>query len=287
MPKHKRRHNPTTRATPLAPDKLERILYGTTLPDAHTKQRLEQARSNNMPDIKTALQAALTKQEKLMDINTLNEWDKGTADSKAAAGAGKKIVSRFPVTNNITRTVFNHVRDNPGTTFAKAVAALPGYKVESISSLLSQMSRQGMLRREGSKARYNYYAAIPEFRALKTASQKKKQAPAPTPTVLPIERKRVVVIRKGTAPGNSTPPNAPAGLAALKADTVQVSGTHYKDMPVQPWSVMESVLSHEEFVGFLKGNIIKYSMRAGRKPGSDDAGKAQHYQQKLKEITQR
>jgi hypothetical protein len=47
---------------------------------------------------------------------------------------------------------------------------------------------------------------------------------------------------------------------------------------------MESVLTHEEFVGFLKGNIIKYSMRAGRKPGSDDAGKAQHYQQKLKEI---
>ena len=239
-----------------------------------------------MPDLKTALQAALNKQEKLMDTATLNAWDKGTADSKAAAGAGKKIVSRFPVTNNITRTVFNHVRDNPGTTFALTVKSLPNYKMESISSLLSQMSRQGMLRREGSKARYQYYAAIPEFRPLKTASQK-KQAPAPTPpapTPLPIERKRVVVIRKGAVPGNLTPINTNAGLAALKADTMQVSGTHYKDMPVQPWSVMESVLTKEEFIGFLKGNIIKYSMRAGRKPGSDDAGKAQHYQQKLKEI---
>ena len=59
---------------PLAPDKLEQILYGTTLPDAHTKQRLEQARSNNMPDIKTALLNAITKtkQEKLMDTATLN-----------------------------------------------------------------------------------------------------------------------------------------------------------------------------------------------------------------------
>lgn len=68
-----------------------------------------------------------------------------------------------------------------------------------------------------------------------------------------------------------------------KADDMQVGGSHYKDMPVQPWAVMESVLTHEEFIGFLKGNIIKYSMRQGRKD-SDDAGKCQHYQQKLAEI---
>jgi len=48
--------------------------------------------------------------------------------------------------------------------------------------------------------------------------------------------------------------------------------------------VMESVLTREEFIGFLKGNIIKYSLRAGRKDGSDDAGKARHYMQKLKEV---
>lgn len=70
----------------------------------------------------------------------------------------------------------------------------------------------------------------------------------------------------------------------IRADDMQVSGNHYKDMPVQPWAVMEAVLTHEEFIGFLKGNIIKYSMRAGRKAGSDDANKAWHYKQKLKEI---
>jgi hypothetical protein len=40
-------------------------------------------------------------------------------------------------------------------------------------------------------------------------------------------------------------------------------------------------------VGFLKGNIIKYSLRAGHKAGSSnqaDADKARHYQQKLKEF---
>ena len=69
------------------------------------------------------------------------------------------------------------------------------------------------------------------------------------------------------------------------ADDLQVSGNHYKDMPIRPWHVMESVLTREEFIGFLKGNVIKYSLRAGRKEGSDDAGKARHYMQKLSEVT--
>lgn len=68
-----------------------------------------------------------------------------------------------------------------------------------------------------------------------------------------------------------------------KADDLQVGGSHYKDMAVQPWAVMESVLTYEEFVGFLKGNIIKYAMRQGKKD-SDDAGKLKHYIMKLEEV---
>jgi hypothetical protein len=70
----------------------------------------------------------------------------------------------------------------------------------------------------------------------------------------------------------------------MSADDIQVSGNHYKEMAVQPWAIMQAVLPHDEFVGYLKGNIIKYSLRAGRKEGSDDAGKAKHYMQKLKEV---
>jgi hypothetical protein len=71
----------------------------------------------------------------------------------------------------------------------------------------------------------------------------------------------------------------------MKADSYQIGGTHYKNMEVQPWTVMEALLSHEEFVGFLKGNLLKYSMRQGKKVGSeDDAQKAKHYLAKLKEI---
>lgn len=69
-----------------------------------------------------------------------------------------------------------------------------------------------------------------------------------------------------------------------RADDLQISGSHYKDMAIQPWELMEAVLTHEEFVGFLKGNIVKYSLRAGRKDGSDDLGKCRHYMMKLREV---
>lgn len=70
----------------------------------------------------------------------------------------------------------------------------------------------------------------------------------------------------------------------VSADSRQVGGSHYRDMQMQPWDVMQAVLTPEEFRGFLKGNVIKYAMRQGKKEGTDDAGKAQHYAQKLAEI---
>jgi len=70
----------------------------------------------------------------------------------------------------------------------------------------------------------------------------------------------------------------------VSADARQVGGSHYRDMQMQPWDVMQAVLTPEEFRGFLKGNVIKYAMRQGKKEGTDDAGKAQHYAQKLAEV---
>ena len=70
----------------------------------------------------------------------------------------------------------------------------------------------------------------------------------------------------------------------MNADEMQAGGNHYKAMAIQPWHVMETVLTREEFVGFLKGNIIKYAMRQGHKEGSHDSEKARHYAQKLAEF---
>lgn len=68
------------------------------------------------------------------------------------------------------------------------------------------------------------------------------------------------------------------------ADGKQVGGTHYKEMDPQPWEIMRALLTPEEFRGFLKGNMIKYAMRQGKK-GSSDSGKYHHYKEKLQEVT--
>lgn len=54
-------------------------------------------------------------------------------------------------------------------------------------------------------------------------------------------------------------------------DTKAIEGspeeaTHYHGA-VEPIELMQSILTPEEFKGFLKGNAIKYAFRAGRKVG--------------------
>lgn len=239
-----------------------------------------------MPDLKTALKTALSKaQQDSVNTELLNAWDKDTADSKAQQGESTvNTPHRFKPTNNISRNLFNCVRDNPGVQFFEIKNKLAEHNPNSLGSLLTQMVNQGMVKREGAHMHYKYTALIPEYRPIKARKKKAQE----------VKKKVVTIVRPKIKDGTVTIETlhnvspSTAGLAALKvatsADQRQVSGNHYKDMPIQPWSVMESVLTKEEFVGFLKGNIIKYSMRAGRKEGSDDAGKAQHYQQKLKEI---
>lgn len=40
---------------------------------------------------------------------------------------------------------------------------------------------------------------------------------------------------------------------------------HYRDSIVEPILVMQDFFSHDELMGFLKGNILKYRLRAGHK----------------------
>ncbi len=63
---------------------------------------------------------------------------------------------------------------------------------------------------------------------------------------------------------------------------------HYAAMAgLEPIEVMQLIMSREEFEGFLKGNIIKYTMRAGRKQGEaaeKDIAKANRYKQWLMKV---
>ena len=78
------------------------------------------------------------------------------------------------------------------------------------------------------------------------------------------------------------------GDGARDINEHQAGGDHYKRMAIQPWDVMESVLTAEEFAGYLKGCIIKHSMRNNSKSGeSNDVEKAKHYMAKLNDFQQR
>lgn len=60
-----------------------------------------------------------------------------------------------------------------------------------------------------------------------------------------------------------------------------VGPAHYTEMAIQPWEVMEACMPRAEFLGYLRGNAIKYLMRADRKGGVEDYRKAKHYLEKL------
>lgn len=53
---------------------------------------------------------------------------------------------------------------------------------------------------------------------------------------------------------------------------VQVAGSHYKDLPIQPVEFI-----HANEIGFIAGNVIKYVCRYKAKNGVQDLEKAKHY----------
>jgi hypothetical protein len=143
-----------------------------------------------MPDIKSALEKAL------------NEWEPAPAPKPAPTPAK----AYFTVTNNVCRVTFEYVRDNPGKTRVEVAKTLEarGYKSGSVSSLLGQMLKQGMMR-ESAHLLYvttNEYAPLKSSKALKVAQEKAQQT----------TRKKVVLISKRTG---EVIPSASAGIAAL------------------------------------------------------------------------
>jgi hypothetical protein len=64
---------------------------------------------------------------------------------------------------------------------------------------------------------------------------------------------------------------------------------HYggADNPYEVIKVLEAWLTPEQMIGFLKGNVIKYLGREGKKPTKDDIGKASWYATYLADFEKR
>lgn len=61
-----------------------------------------------------------------------------------------------------------------------------------------------------------------------------------------------------------------------------VKVSHYNQGSVECIDGIESALTREEYIGFLKGQILKYTWRSGHKGlAVEDQQKAQYYNQRL------
>ena len=70
----------------------------------------------------------------------------------------------------------------------------------------------------------------------------------------------------------------------MAAEDKQIGGQHYLSKAVQPWQAMQAWMDTVQFIGFLRGNVIKYLARCDDKGGIEDLKKARHYLDKLIEV---
>ena len=100
--------------------------------------------------------------------NNKPAWTEVLKQWEPTAPAADAAPSLFPVTNNVTRETFECVKKNPGITAQQAVAMLPKQKPTSVTSLLAQMVKNGLCRKQG----LGFYALVDEYLPLKRAYAK-------------------------------------------------------------------------------------------------------------------
>ena len=185
-----------------------------------------------MPDMKTALHTAISTQHKTSLIEALNEWDKDDASLSKPSQAQPELAKQrhyFKATVGVSQASFNYVRDNPYTTAGQAVAALEkqGFKKTSLTSLYTQMIRQGHLSKDKDG---KLTALIPEFRPLKATATlrnmgallRKKLANTKAPTKAdppPLRPTKLNIDIRAIKQQNG----ARAGIATLNASHAQAT----------------------------------------------------------------
>lgn len=150
-----------------------------------------------MPDLKTALQSAL------------NEWNQPetttvqtTTPSHHALAAveqrpeGTRYFSR---TTDVTRATFEYVRDNPHRVTREVVQVLgaQGHNPSSVSSILSQMARTGLITRESDGT---YWTHAREYTPVKLSALRRDRKPTKPKAAKPKAAKPKAEAPKAEAP---------------------------------------------------------------------------------------
>jgi hypothetical protein len=173
-----------------------------------------------MPDLKTALQSAL------------NEWNQpettpvqtNTAPTPTPASNSTYTPTKdgryFSRTTDVTRATFEYVRDNPHRVTREVVQVLgaQGHNPSSVSSILSQMARTGLITRESDGT---YWTHAREYTPVKLSALRRDRKPTKPKAAKPkavqpkaeapkveAPKPKVVLTRKEAAPAPAPAPAA-------------------------------------------------------------------------------
>lgn len=61
---------------------------------------------------------------------------------------------------------------------------------------------------------------------------------------------------------------------------MDINAKHYENLNIEPWDIMKADFTKEQWIGFLKGNILKYTLRE-KGENYKDAQKIQKYAEEL------
>ena len=71
-----------------------------------------------------------------------------------------------------------------------------------------------------------------------------------------------------------------AEIEKVRQDSIN-SPNHYADSTIECIDAMEAMMTPEQFIGYLRGNVFKYQWRYEKKNGIEDLKKAQWYLERL------
>lgn len=132
-----------------------------------------------MPDIQTAFKTALSRTLQQWDDDgenpsptTINTTINNSSSAPSQTIQGIPMTQNFRISNNISRTTFNYIKNNPGSTRKEIIIALEheGFAPGSTSSLIAQMRRNKLIHETNNL----YYADADEYRPLKSLKAIKK-----------------------------------------------------------------------------------------------------------------
>lgn len=67
----------------------------------------------------------------------------------------------------------------------------------------------------------------------------------------------------------------------LEVNEKNINPTHYRSGNIEVIDIIEDQLTEEEYLGFIKGLVMKYVMRSNMKNGLEDLEKAKWYLERL------